>query len=124
MNNLCKALMIAVGSAITYVVVTKVAEKIGEQPAQDDIEDVTEEVMEELEDDFDEEVVENMFCRIRKEIKEYMKQAANASKERLELCLNFVSDPKNRLALGVVVLCTGVGIGGGLIASAYVKMPE
>lgn len=101
MNNLCKALVAIAGSAVVYAVVTKVAEKFCEKPTQDDIEDITEEVMEELEDDFDEEVAENIFHRIGKEIK-----------------------AQNRLTIGIVVLAAGIGIGGGLIASAYVKLPE
>lgn len=123
MSNLCKALMVAMGSVIVYAVVTKVAEKICEQPTQDDIEDITEEVMEELEDDFDEDFVENVFCRIRKEIKGYMRQATNASKERLELCLNFVSDPKNRKFTGITVMGLGAGVivlGAGVFASGCI----
>lgn len=117
MNNLCKALMVALGSVIVYTVTTKVAVKICEQPDQDDIEDIAEELMDELEDDFDEEVVENIFHRIGKEIKEYMRQATNASKERLELCLDFVTNDKNRRVVGVIVATLGIGI----FASSYIN---
>lgn len=124
MNNLCKALIFAVGSVIVYTVATKVAEKICDRPTQDDIEDITEEVMDELEDEFDDEVVENVFYRIGKEIKNYMKQATNASKERLELCLNFVSDKTNRKFIGVGIMGLGGGIvilGASVLASAYIR---
>lgn len=124
MNNLCKALVIAVGSAIVYSVVTKVAEKICEQPTQDDIEDITEEVMEEFEDDFDEEVVENVFCKIGKEIKKYMTAQTSGIKEKVGFCKEVLNNAQNRMTLGIVILTAGIGVGGGLIASAYIKMPE
>lgn len=120
MNNLCKALMVAVGSAVVYSVVTKVAEKICGQPTQDDIEDIAEEVMEEFEDDFDEEVAENVFCKIGKEIKKYMAAQTSAIKEKIGLCKEILNSAQNRLTLGIIT----VAIGGGLIASAYIKLPE
>lgn len=39
-------------------------------------------------------------------------------------CREILNNAQNRLTLGVVVLAAGVGIGGGLIASAYIKLPE
>lgn len=33
-----------------------------------------------------------------------------------------VSDPKNRIATGVVITCSGLGIGLGLIASGVIRM--
>lgn len=120
MNNLCKALMVAMGSAIVYAVVTKVAEKICDQPTQDDIEDITEEVMGELEDDFDEDFVENVFYRIRKEIKDFMAAQTSGVKEKVGLCREVLNNAQNRLTLGIIT----VAIGGGLIASAYIKLPE
>lgn len=39
-------------------------------------------------------------------------------------CKMALSTTQNRLVVGVIVLAAGVGIGGGLIASAYIKLPE
>lgn len=39
-------------------------------------------------------------------------------------CKEVLNNAQNRLTIGVVVLAAGVGIGGGLITSAYIKLPE
>lgn len=60
-------------------------------------------------------------------VKPIVKKVVNNQKEKLELCLNFVSDPGNRKIMGLVIMGLGIGvigIGGGLIASAFVKLPE
>lgn len=124
MNKLCKAFMFAIGGAIVYTVVNRIAEHFCEESELDDFEDFVEEVVDELEDDFDEEVVENVFYRIGKEINGYMKQATNASKEKLELCLNFVSDKTNRKFIGIGIMGLGGGIvvlGASVLASSYIN---
>lgn len=120
MTTLSKALVFAIGSAVVYTVVTKIAEKICYQPTQDDVEYITEEVMDEFEDEFDDEVIENVFYRIRKGFEEYMSAQANEIREKFNFCREVLNSAQTRLTLGIVT----VAIGGGLIASAYIKLPE
>lgn len=35
-----------------------------------------------------------------------------------------MNNTKNRLILGLIILGTGIGLGGGLIASAYIHLPN
>lgn len=124
MSNLGKALVAILGSAVVYTVVSKIADKICGCDDCEEFDDVLEETMDEIEENLDEdaveetvEVVENIFYKIGKEIKGYMKQATNASKEKLELCLNFVTNDKNRRVVGIIVATLGVGI----FASSYIN---
>ena len=52
-----------------------------------------------------------------KGVKRYMEKKVQMCKERLR-------DAQNRLIVGLVILGAGVGIGGGLIASAYIRVSE
>lgn len=54
-----------------------------------------------------------MFKKIGKGIKRFMT-------EKVEACKEILSSAQNRLVLGLVILGAGIGIGGGLIASAYI----
>lgn len=120
MTTLSKVLIFAVGSAIVYTVVSKIADKIEYQSTQDDADEFTDEIMEELEDEFDDEVIENVFYRIRKGFREYMSAQANEIREKFNFCREVLNSAQTRLTLGIVT----VAIGGGLIASAYIKLPE
>lgn len=124
MRKLCKAFMFAMGGVIVYAVANKVVEKVYDQQDQDEIEDIADEVMDELEDSFDEVVVENVICRIGKEIRAHMVAQTSVVKEKVGFCKEVLNNAQNRLTIGIVVLAAGVGIGGGLIASAYIKLPE
>lgn len=44
--------------------------------------------------------------------------------EKIEACKNILSYAQNRLIVGIVIMTTGIGIGGGLIISAFVHAPE
>lgn len=115
MTALSKALVFAIGSAIVYTVVSKIAEKIEYQSTQDDTDEI-----DEFEDEFDDEVIENVFYRIRKGFEEYMSAQANEIREKLNFYREVLNSAQTRLTLGIVT----VAIGGGLIASAYIKLPE
>lgn len=120
MNNLCKALLVAVGGVIVYAVATKVADKFCDQPTQDDIED-------ELDEEVDgetAEVVKNIFHKIGKGINGYMAAQTTGIKEKIGFCKEVLNSAQNRLTIGIIVLASGIGIGSGLIASACIKLPE
>lgn len=56
-------------------------------------------------------------------VKPIVKKVADNQKERLELCLNFVSDPKNRKFTGITVMGLGAGVivlGAGIFASGCI----
>lgn len=57
-----------------------------------------------------------MLRKIGKGIKKFVNNKTQACKEVL-------TDAQNRLVIGLVILGAGIGIGGGLIASAYLKVP-
>ena len=44
--------------------------------------------------------------------------------EKVQMCKEMLRDAQNRLIVGLVILGAGVGIGGGLIASAYIRVSE
>lgn len=57
-----------------------------------------------------------MFNKIKnlgKKVKKYMN-------EKVEACKEFISNDKNRLIIGLVMIGTGVG----LVASVYIKVPN
>lgn len=58
-----------------------------------------------------------MLRRLGKEIKRYMN-------EKIQTCKEVLATAENRLILGMIILGAGVGIGGGLIASAYIHAPS
>lgn len=55
-----------------------------------------------------------MFRKIGKGIKKFVT-------EKVQACKEILSSARNRLTLGLVILGAGIGIGGGLIASAYIQ---
>lgn len=55
-----------------------------------------------------------MFGKIRKGIKKFMD-------DKIQKCEMILSNAQNRLIAGLVILGAGVGIGGGLILSAYIS---
>ena len=44
--------------------------------------------------------------------------------EKVQACKDVLSSAENRLILGLIFLGTGIGLGGGLIASAYIHLPS
>lgn len=44
--------------------------------------------------------------------------------EKVNTCKEILSSAQNRLILGILIMTTGIGVGGGLIISAYAPMPK
>ncbi len=44
--------------------------------------------------------------------------------KKIKICEGILSNAQNRLVLGFIILGTGVGLGGGLIVSAYIRVSE
>ena len=44
--------------------------------------------------------------------------------KKVQACKDVLSSAENRLILGLIFLGTGIGLGGGLIASAYIHLPN
>ena len=57
-----------------------------------------------------------MLRKIGKGIKKFVNN-------KIQTCKEVLTDAQNRLVIGLVILGAGIGIGGGLIASAYLKVP-
>lgn len=58
-----------------------------------------------------------MFRKFRKGIKKFVD-------EKVKTCKDILASAQNRLILGMVILGAGIGIGGGLIASAYIHIDK
>lgn len=58
-----------------------------------------------------------MFQRIGKGIKRFVE-------DKVQVCKEALSCAQNRLILGLIILGAGIGIGGGLIASAYIRVED
>ena len=71
---------------------------------------------------------EQTLSPVEEEYLKTIKQQGKISKaeaEKQEDALKEVlSDRQNRLVVGTIILSMGIGIGGGLIASAYVRVPQ
>ena len=57
-------------------------------------------------------------------IKKGLKGVKRYMEEKVQMCKKMLRDAQNRLIVGLVILGAGVGIGGGLIASAYIRVSE
>ena len=57
-------------------------------------------------------------------IKKGLKGVKRYMEEKVQMCKEMLRDAQNRLIFGLVILGAGVGIGGGLIASAYIRVSE
>lgn len=57
-------------------------------------------------------------------IKKGLKGVKRYMEEKVQMCKEMLRDAQNRLIAGLVILGAGVGIGGGLIASAYIRVSE
>lgn len=57
-----------------------------------------------------------MLRKIGKGIKKFVNN-------KIQACKEVLTDAQNRLVIGLIILGAGIGIGGGLIASAYLKVP-
>ena len=57
-------------------------------------------------------------------IKKGLKGVKRYMEEKVQMCKEMIRDAQNRLIVGLVILGAGVGIGGGLIASAYIRVSE
>ena len=60
-----------------------------------------------------------MFCKKIYEIGKGIKGFAN---NKIQACKDILVDAQNRLILGLIIFGIGVGLGGGLIASAYIRV--
>lgn len=56
-------------------------------------------------------------------IKNVCKGAKRFVDKKVEACKDILSSSQNRLVIGFIILGAGIGIGGGLIASAYIHAP-
>lgn len=56
-------------------------------------------------------------------IKNVCKGAKRFVDKKIETCKEILSSSQNRLVIGFIILGAGIGIGGGLIASAYIHAP-
>ena len=72
-----------------------------------------------------------MSDRLRKlgnKVKSLGKKAKNYMDEKIKSCVDIMSSAQNRLIMGLVVMGVGVGLGvglgSGLIASAYIRVPN
>lgn len=57
-------------------------------------------------------------------IKKGLKGVKRYMEEKVQMCKEMLRDAQNRLIVGLVILGAGIGIGGGLIASAYIRVSE
>ena len=57
-------------------------------------------------------------------IKKGLKVVKRYMEEKVQMCKEMLRDAQNRLIVGLVIFGAGVGIGGGLIASAYIRVSE
>ena len=44
--------------------------------------------------------------------------------DKIQECKEILSSAQNRLILGLMILGIGIGVGGGLISSAYIKVAD
>ena len=59
-----------------------------------------------------------------KTIKQLGKTAKTEAEKQDDTLKEVLSDRQNRLVVSTIILSMGIGIGGGLIASAYVRVPQ
>ena len=57
-------------------------------------------------------------------IKKFVKGIKKFVEDKIQTCKEILSNDKHRLILGLTILGAGIGIGGGLIASAYIRIPS
>lgn len=57
-------------------------------------------------------------------LKKAGRRIRNRMNEKIRTCKDIASSAQNRLILGILIMTTGIGVGGGLILSAYVPMPK
>ena len=69
-----------------------------------------------------------LYCDlIRRKYNEYIYKDWKKYKKmdmKIEILKEVLSDRENRLVVSTIILSMGIGIGGGLIASAYVRVPQ
>lgn len=61
--------------------------------------------------------IKSILSKTRKGIKKFVE-------EKIEACKEILSSAQNHLTLGLMIFGVGVGLGGALILSAYMKVPE
>lgn len=59
-----------------------------------------------------------------KTIKQQGKISKAEAEKQVDALKEVLSDRQNRLVVSTIILSMGIGIGGGLIASAYVRVPQ
>lgn len=60
---------------------------------------------------------------IKRAIRKVGKGIKRRMDKKVEVCKEVLSAAENRLILGLIIVGAGVGIGGSLIASAYIHVP-
>lgn len=61
--------------------------------------------------------IKSILSKTRKGIKKFVE-------EKIEACKEILSSAQNHPTLGLMIFGVGVGLGGALILSAYMKVPE
>ena len=59
---------------------------------------------------------------LKRKVLELRKGIWKSVNEKLKACKDVLSSAQNRLVLGLIVFGLGIGLGGGLIASAYLTV--
>lgn len=59
---------------------------------------------------------------LKRKVLELGKGIWKSVNEKLKACKDVLSSAQNRLVLGLIVFGLGIGLGGGLIASAYLTV--
>lgn len=57
-------------------------------------------------------------------LKDFGKKVKGKMNDTIRTVVEALAGKETRAIAGIVILCAGVGVGGGLILSAYVPMPN
>lgn len=60
-------------------------------------------------------MLKRTFLKLRKGIKGFVDN-------KIQACKDILVDAQNRLVIGLIIFGIGIGLGGGLIASAYIRV--
>lgn len=65
-----------------------------------------------------------MFRKVIEEVKGYMSKKAEVVVESIQFCRDILNNKSYRITLGLTIMGVGIGVGGALIASAYIPTPN